>query len=94
MLITFANSMESGRGIVQVVQFPMLFLSGVFFPIEFVPDYIRPIVKFLPLTYLGNALREVMVGIPSQVSMRTNIVVLIVWSLVTVIITVKFWKWE
>lgn len=94
MLITFANSMESGRGIVQVVQFPMLFLSGIFFPIEFVPTYIRPVVKILPLTYLGNALREVMVGIPSQVPMRNNILILLIWSVITVSVTVKFWKWE
>lgn len=94
MLITFANSMESGRGIVQVVQFPMLFLSGIFFPIEFVPSYVKPVVKMLPLTYLGNALREVMVGIPSEVSMRNNILVLLIWSIVTVLITVKYWKWE
>ncbi len=94
MLITFANSMESGRGIVQVVQFPMLFLSGVFFPIELMPSYIRPIVKILPLTYLGNALREAMVGIPSGVAMSRNLIILAVWSMVTLIITIKFWKWE
>lgn len=94
MLITFADSMESGRGIVQIVQFPMLFLSGIFFPIDFMPKYVRPIVKVLPLTYLGNALREVMVGIPSQVSMTRNITILFIWSIVTVLVTVKFWKWE
>ncbi|MCF8008232.1 MAG: ABC transporter permease [Halanaerobiales bacterium] len=94
MLITFADSMESGRGIVQIVQFPMLFLSGIFFPIDFMPKYIRPIVKVLPLTYLGNALREVMVGIPSQVTMTRNITILVIWSVLTVLITVKFWKWE
>jgi|AntRauTorckE6833_2_1112554.scaffolds.fasta_scaffold00160_4 ABC-2 type transport system permease protein len=94
MLITFANSMESGRGIVQVVQFPMLFLSGIFFPIEFMPSYVRPVVKILPLTYLGNALREAMVGIPSGVAMSRNLLILAVWSVVTLIITIKFWKWE
>lgn len=94
MLITFANSMESGRGIVQVVQFPMLFLSGIFFPVEFFPSYIKPIIKALPLTYLGNALREVMVGIPSQTSMQRNIIILLLWTLVTLVLTIKFWKWE
>jgi len=94
MLITFADSMESGRGIVQVVQFPMLFLSGIFFPVEFFPSYIKPIIKALPLTYLGNALREVMVGIPAQTTMQRNIIILLLWTLVTLVLTIKFWKWE
>lgn len=94
MLISFASSMESGRGIVQVVQFPMMFLSGIFFPVEIMPDYIKPVVKAIPLTYLGDALRQEMVGATPAYSMTTNLLVLTAWLVVTLMMAVKFWKWE
>ncbi len=94
MLISFANSEESGQGLFQVVQFPMMFLSGIFFPINIMPDYIKPVVKAIPLTYLGDALRQTMVGASAEYAMQTNILVLLGWLLATMLISVKLWKWE
>ena len=94
MLISFANSEESGQGLFQVVQFPMMFLSGIFFPINIMPDYIKPVVKAIPLTYLGDALRQTMVGASAEYAMQTNILVLLGWLLATMLISVKLWRWE
>ena len=50
----------------QVVQFipmvilPQVVLSGVWWPLESIPDFIRPISRILPLTYSSDALRAVM----------------------------------
>ncbi len=50
----------------QVVQFipmvilPQVVLSGVWWPLESIPDFIRPICYILPLTYSSDALRAVM----------------------------------
>ena len=44
-----------------VVQFPLMFLSGTFFPIDAMPDALKTVARALPLTYLGDGLRQVMV---------------------------------
>jgi len=50
----------------QVVQFiplfilPQVFLSGVLWPVEQMPDYLQWLAKFLPLTYAIRGLRDVM----------------------------------
>jgi len=50
----------------QVVQFipliitPQIVLCGVWWPLQSVPEFIRPISYILPLTYAGDALRSVM----------------------------------
>jgi len=50
----------------QVVQFipliitPQIVLCGVWWPLQSIPEFIRPISYMLPLTYAGDALREVM----------------------------------
>ncbi|MBS3812983.1 ABC transporter permease [Candidatus Bipolaricaulota bacterium] len=94
MIASFSRTLEGGRNLVQTVQFPMMFLSGIFFPIEFMPGYIRPIVKAIPLTYLGDALRQVMVGYPPEYSLSTDVYVLTGWFLASTFLAIRFWKWE
>lgn len=43
-------------------RFPMLFLCGLFFPIESLPALLRPLSYALPLTYGADALREAVQG--------------------------------
>ncbi len=94
MLISFVDTLKAGQGIVQIVQFPMMFLSGIFFSINMMPDYIQPLVNVLPLTYLGDALRHVMSGTPLRYSMTTNLLVLTGWLIGSFLLAAKFWKWE
>jgi len=94
MLASFSRSLEGGRNLIQTVQFPMMFLSGIFFPIEIMPDYIRPVVRAIPLTYLGDALRQVMVGFPPEYSLRTDVLVLTGWLIFSATLAIRYWKWE
>jgi len=94
MLASFSRTLEGGRNLIQTVQFPMMFLSGIFFPIEFMPAYIRPIVNAIPLTYLGDALRQVMVGYPPEHSLAVNVYVLLGWMVVSTVLAIGFWRWE
>ncbi|NPV53971.1 MAG: ABC transporter permease [Firmicutes bacterium] len=94
MLVSFARTEESGQGIIQVVQFPMMFLSGIFFPIDIMPSFLKPVINAMPLTYLGDLLRQVMVGAPPAFSVSTDLLVLGSWAVATLILAVKFWRWE
>ena len=62
MLASFLKTEEQATGVVQVVQMPMMFLSGIFFPFDFMPDFLQTVARLLPLTYLGDALRQDMVN--------------------------------
>lgn len=46
---------------VPVVLLPQVFLSGLLVPVEQLPEYLRPVSLFLPLTYANEALKEVMI---------------------------------
>ncbi|MGH2499649.1 MAG: ABC transporter permease, partial [Candidatus Limnocylindria bacterium] len=46
---------------VPVVLLPQVFLSGLLVPVEQLPDQLRPLAAFLPLTYATEALRAVMI---------------------------------
>jgi ABC-2 type transport system permease protein len=61
VIASFAKTEESANGLTSVVQFPLMFLSGTFFPIDAMPDALKTVARALPLTYLGDGLRQVMV---------------------------------
>jgi ABC-2 type transport system permease protein len=61
-----------------IIGTPMMFLSGIFFPMENAPAWIQPIVKALPLTYLANALRDVFIKGASLWFVRWDILVLLI----------------
>ena len=58
---SFSKTTEAYMGVANIVSFLMMFLSGVFFPIETMPEWIQPISNVLPLTYFANGLRDSMV---------------------------------
>ena len=58
---SIAKNQESAQFILGFLQFPMMFLSGVLFPVEQMPVPLQYVSKVLPLTYATDALRKVMV---------------------------------
>jgi len=58
---SIAREQESAQFILGFLQFPMMFLSGILFPIEQMPVPLQIVSKFLPLTYAIDALRKVMI---------------------------------
>jgi len=58
---SIAKEQESAQFILGFLQFPMMFLSGVLFPVEQMPLPLQYVSKVLPLTYAVDALRKVMV---------------------------------
>ena len=67
LVSTIGTRQETAMTIMMTLQFPMLFLSGVFFPIQQMPPVIQGISKAIPLTYAVQALRKVIIlgaGVP------------------------------
>ena len=89
-----ANTQDSVNGITQLINFPMMFLSGLFFPVDVMPAWIQPVVAALPLTYLADALRQIMVGAPPVNSLNLDLIVLAAWALVCSVLAVRFFRWE
>ena len=74
--------------------FPQYFLSGTFFPRTSLPEFLQPILKFLPLTAVNDAMRNVAFEGVSLASCWSQIVILLVWGILIYAITAKFFKWE
>ncbi|HEY4677601.1 MAG TPA: ABC transporter permease [Candidatus Angelobacter sp.] len=61
VIASVANNMQEGTILVQLLYFPMLFLSGATFPLQFGPPILRIISGFIPATYLVSGMRQIMI---------------------------------
>lgn len=94
VIASFASSEESANGMTSVVQFPLMFLSGTFFPLDAMPEALRTVARALPLTYLGDALRQVMVDGTPFVPLWICVAVLVGWLVVCFGIAARFFRWQ
>ena len=62
LLATRIRSMEAFQAVTQMLMFPMVFLSGVFFPVQGLPVWMNVLVKLNPATYGITPIRQVMQG--------------------------------
>jgi len=92
VLTSFAKDQETAVMMMTTIMFPMMFLSGVFFPIEQMPWFMQSISKFLPLTYVADALRKVMVLGADIPALTTELTILIVFGVVMTAIAVPVFK--
>jgi ABC-2 type transport system permease protein len=76
-----------------VLLYPMLFLSGAGFPRELLPEAIKKVSTFLPLTYVVNLLRGLWIG-QSWGDHLLDVGVLVGMLVLGIIISVKTFRWE
>jgi ABC-2 type transport system permease protein len=96
LIAAFARTVEAASGITSAVNFPMMFLSGIFFPIASLVGVpvLAIIIKVLPLTYLGDALRQITVQGAPDFPLTVDIAVLAGWFIVCSLLAIRFFRWE
>ena len=62
LIATFMTSQQGFQLFIQLLIFPLIFLAGVFFPVNNVPIWLEIISKVNPLTYGVDAIRQVFLG--------------------------------
>jgi ABC-2 type transport system permease protein len=92
VITSFAKDQETATMMMMTLMFPMMFLSGVLFPIQQMPWYMQDISKGLPLTYAAQALRKVMVLGADIPAISTELTILIVFGIVMTAIAVPVFK--
>ena len=86
-------SARTAQVVGMVLLYPMLFLSGAGFPRELLPEAIKKVSTFLPLTYVVNLLRGLWVG-EAWSSHLLDAGVLVGMLVLGVIVSTKTFRWE
>jgi ABC-2 type transport system permease protein len=90
---TVSKDPETAGVVGNIVTFPMMFLSGTFFPISIMPQYLQGIAHVLPLFYVIEGINNVMV----YSNIGAAVVDMAVVAVITVIVfiaAVRLFKWR
>jgi ABC-2 type transport system permease protein len=92
VITSFTKDQETAQMLMMTLMFPMMFLSGVFFPIQQMPWYMQSISHFLPLTYAADALRKVMVLGADIPAISPELIILITFGVVMTAIALPVFR--
>jgi ABC-2 type transport system permease protein len=89
-----AKDENQAAPLAQLLQLPQLFLSGIFFPRDGFPHWLKVITDFFPLTYLTDAMRLIFNQGTSLWALRVDLLGLVVWTIITYVIADRLFSWE
>lgn len=87
-------SSEAARGVASAITFPMMFLSGIFVPLNQLPIGLQDAVHVLPLTYLSDALHHVLNDGDGLSAIGVDLGVLVAWAAVCFTVAALRFRWE
>ena len=92
MLSARTSTQEDYTQIAMPFSMPMMFVSGVFYPIETMPWILQKIAYIFPLTYLNDAMRAVMIKGQNLGDVWLDLVILLGFTALFFIIGVKMFN--
>jgi ABC-2 type transport system permease protein len=93
ILTRFVKEAQSAAAAANAISFPMMFLSGSFFPIELMPGFLQTFARTLPLYYVNEGLRASMVFEDNMAALRSSAIIG-VFAAVVFILGIIAAKWE
>jgi ABC-2 type transport system permease protein len=91
-MTALAPDQETAQMMTMLLQFPMMFVSGILFPVDQMPTWLQYIGKAMPLYYAADALRKVMILNANLILVMPDVVILILYSLCTLTIAVPLFN--
>ena len=88
------SSEEVAEGVLNVLTWPMMFLSGIWFSLEGASPGIRTFSKFFPLTHIVDGMRAIIIDGASLASLWPQMLFLLILSAVFLTIGSIIFKWS
>lgn len=92
LLTAMSNNEETAMILMTILQFPMMFLTGVFFPIQQMPWFMQYVSNLVPLTYAVTAMRKVMILGAGIQDIVPEVAILLVFGAVMLLIAIPVFR--
>jgi ABC-2 type transport system permease protein len=84
---------EAASGLGNAIAFPMMFLSGTFWPVDIMPSFLQQIARVLPLTYFSDGLRDSMILAEQQAAV-TNLLIVAAFAIAFILLGARATRWK
>jgi ABC-2 type transport system permease protein len=92
ILTAVAPDQETAQMMTMLLQFPMMFISGILFPVDQLPSWLQSIGKAMPLYYAADALRKVIILNATLTAIMPDVIILIVYTLLTMTLAIPLFE--
>lgn len=93
LLASLAPTARIAQTVGMVIFFPMMFLSGAGMPLQLLPETLREVSKYLPLTYVVKLIQGLWFG-DSWHTLWVSVLVLVGMVILGTAASVKLFRWE
>lgn len=90
----WAKDATQAAPLTQIVAVPMMFLSGVFFPVFLMPEWLQSITAYIPLTPIVEGLRLILTEGKTIFELGSQLLIIAVWTVIIYVIAFRVFRWE
>lgn len=90
----WAKNERQAAPLANVIVFPMLFLSGTFFPRFLMPQWLQNITGYLPLTPVIDGIRLLTTEGKHLIEIGPQLGLMAIWMLIVYVIAFRVFRWE
>lgn len=90
----WAKDQQQAAPLANIVVFPMMFLSGTFFPRFLMPEWLQKVSAFLPLTPVIDGIRLIATEGKHLTQLGPQLGLLLGWLIIVYLIAFRVFRWE
>ena len=85
---------DAAPAYVNIVFLPLIFISGVFYDVDKVPQFLRDLAEALPLTHVIDGLSGAMITGSGVADHLSDLLVIAVWGAAGIVLAVRGFSWD
>jgi len=90
----WAKNEAQASALANLIMFPMMFLSGVFFPLFMMPELVQSVAGFIPLTPIVEGIRLIITENYSLLDVAPQLGLIAAWGVIIYAVAIKTFRWE
>lgn len=90
----WAKNENQAAPLANLVAFPMIFLSGAFFPRFLMPEWLQNVTAYLPLTPIVDGIRKITTENAGLLQLGPELAVITGWTVAIYCIAFRLFRWE
>jgi ABC-2 type transport system permease protein len=92
-LSTFADSADSAQPMIQLITFPLFFISGIWIPLSELPSALQAIAKVFPVEHVADLVHRAYVGVVPVGPVLLDVAVLLGWAVLGAAVAARRFVW-
>ena len=92
-LSTLVDSADAAQPLIQMIMFPLFFISGIWVPLSELPNWLRAVATIFPVEHVADMVHRAYVGVVPAGPVLVDVAVLIGWAIVGAAVAAKRFQW-